>query len=240
MKERPILFSTPMVRAIPGGTKTQTRRAIADRFQHCADTLVEFGDNSGDWRWPIDRDGICVESKGACPYGKPGDRLWVKETWRTYRTLDHLKPTGIRPMPAIRYEADGGSNVAHPEVETWGRTRVSIHMPRWASRLTLEIEKVRVERLNDISPGDAIAEGIEVCGFSSDPGVLSYRDYAQLNYDPFEWYSSPIDSYRSLWESINGPGSWAANPWVWVIDFRNVRKRGSSTCNADLADALTQ
>jgi hypothetical protein len=172
MKERPILFSAPMIRALLAGTKTQTRR------------IVKPG-APDDWN--------------ACPYGVIGDRLWVREThapaadsWGAWER--RMQKDGCGPAPVIHYAADGGD----PFVEKW---RPSIHMPRWASRITLEIVAVRVERLQDISEADVAAEGVLV------------DDIA-----PPYWRS-----YRELWEQINGAGSWDLNPWVWIVEFTRAQ-----------------
>lgn len=189
MKERPILFNAAMVRAILDGRKTQTRRVVkhhpSDDGNMC---LVDHGD--GWWPYRSDDSESPVVNGGdeipySCPYGQPGDRLWVRETW--------AKVSGDREEPdAIAYRADSEN-----QAEVW---TPSIHMPRWASRITLEVVSVRVERLQDISRGDAMAEG---CPFPN----MAEGD------DPRKWYAD-------LWEQINGPGSWAENPWVWVVEFR--------------------
>lgn len=176
MKERPILFSAPMVRALLEGRKTQTRRIVK----------LPAKDGSGDNRFVFD------DAEGRkrfidCPYGEPGDRLWVRETWR---------PAQVDGM--AWYAATCGD-------ETHERWKPSIHMPRWASRITLEITGVRVEQLQDISESDAIAEGVT----PSDMKAISCLD---RNYH----------AYFMLWESINGSGSWDLNPWVWVIEFRRI------------------
>lgn len=176
MKERPILFSAPMVRALLTGTKTQTRRiAIPKR------SIEPMTDE--------------------CPYGQPGDRLWVREAWRVEgKHTDSYSPSCIEINRAhfgrIDYEASITWNKS-----MYGKLRPSIHMPRWASRITLEVTGVRVERLQDISEADARAEGISRA-------------------DCPDWHATT--DYRALWESINGPGSWDANPWVWVVEFRRV------------------
>lgn len=179
MKERPILFSGPMVRAILDGRKTQTRRIVKPQptndyvtFMPLSSELVGVTKHGG----PIDNRGWLH-----CPYGKTGDRLWVRETWCP----------DVEPY-TFRYKADGGE-----PLERW---RPSIHMPRWASRITLEVVSVRVERLQDISEEDALAEGITLV----------------------ERGTSPVDQFNKLWESINGPGSWEANPWVWVVSFKRI------------------
>ncbi len=192
MKERPVIFNSEMVRAILDGRKTQTRRiAKADNSNHLL----------------------------GCPFGQVGDQLWVRETWADVNHDGH---------PAIAYRADDGlrfigeddGDVEDPNLEKYwfaqwyadlisgaeGNWRPSIHMPRWASRITLEITAVRVERLNDISHDDAKAEG---CCYGRGGGV---PDFAV----------TPADHFPTLWASIYGEESWRANPWVWVIEFRRV------------------
>lgn len=175
MRERPILFSAPMVRAILEGRKTQTRRALKSAAWPYVDKMIETN-----------------------PYGQPGDRLWVREAWNwCYAAAKDASGKGAEDRELIDYAADG-----HPSVFGF-KWRPSIHMPRWASCILLEVTAVRVERLQDIAPPDCAAEGI----FSSDI-VMTDELY--------------LHGYRSLWESINGPGSWAANPWVWVVEFKKV------------------
>ena len=206
MKERPILFSAPMVRAILAGTKTQTRRAMRDQ-------VIEPGIVR------MTRPGCCeiVNEHGisipgfSCPYGQPGDRMWVRETFaHIYR--DNRRPDERRDDD-VAYKAD------HQGLDeyAYGSWKPSIHMPRWASRITLEITGVRVERLQDISEADAISEGIE-------SAYESWRDYRTDPAVNFPCADSPISSYQTLWESINGPGSWEANPWVWVLEFKRIER----------------
>lgn len=188
-KSRPILFSGAMVRAILDGRKTQTRRVIKP---------VQPRD---DGMWPAGRDPV-----PDCPYGQVGDLLWVRETWRTESDCyNDLAPGELSGEETILYaaDADWGSN------RTVGRSRPSIHMPRWASRLTLRVMDVRVERLQAISAADAIAEG---CA----PVPLHSLDCDSI---------SPVQEYRALWGHINGRGSWAANPWVWVVSFERLQEQ---------------
>lgn len=219
MKDRPILFSGPMVRAIREGRKTQTRRAI--KFEWCSSREALMHQAAFDPAYK-------------CPYGKPGDRLWVRETWGM--SFEDIVPTGrqfvsggtwgspARPnrKPCVVFRADGDMPDDSPgETATWCP---SIHMPRWVSRITLEIVSVRVERLNDISEKDAIAEGVErnegVNPWTQTDGWIKY---------PFDLHAEDFpavtakESYHSLWESINGPGSWDLNPWVWVVEFKEVK-----------------
>lgn len=185
-KERPILFNDAMVRAILDGRKTQTRRIMKGAAL--------------DWiRLPgggFSSQFIADAENRLCPFGHPGDRLWVREAWQ------HIDGGAV-------HDAAGGVMDSHDPETIYrasrpnypGPWKASIHMPRWASRITLEITCVRVERLNDISGADAVAEGVR--SRLPDNGIA-------------------VSEYRDLWESINGPGSWNENPWVWVIEFKMV------------------
>lgn len=192
MKEKPILFSAPMVRAILEGRKTQTRRIVKNA------PLLRNGSLHGN---------DYLEFVKQCPFGNVGDQLWVREAWAPHADM---------PRAAI-YRCDAGGDYQDNVTPNF-RWRPSIHMPRWASRITLEITGVRVERLQDISEEDAKAEGAEQ--FWGEPE----RYGEQLEY---EWY--PDKSYvvgcRDLWQSINGVASWDENPWVWVIEFKRVEDK---------------
>lgn len=211
MKERPILFSGPMVRAILEGRKTQTRRSMRPQPVEKDGWFVWDGHapNSPYGAYSanhIDRRSINIFVGRCSPYGKVGDRLWVRETCRFDNDA---------PVFSVQYKADMAirPGLGDPNFNRW---RPSIHMPRWASRITLEITGVRVERLNEISDEDAIAEGIS---FHSDEyGYSAYGEYAGIG--PARL--SAVESFCSLWESINGAGSWSANPWVWVIEFKRI------------------
>jgi hypothetical protein len=183
MKDHPILFSAPMVRALLDGSKTQTRRVVKPMHLPFVENLTA---NFLDGKW----------GERPMPYGQPGDRLWVREAWAPIR--DGAKNAWYR---ADMCEAT--LNGAPPGF----RWRPSIHMPRWASRITLEVTGVRVERLVDISEADAIREGV-----SADKYAYKGLDRA---------YSR---AFSDLWENINGPGSWEANPWVWVIEFKRLEQ----------------
>lgn len=205
MTERGILFSAPMVRALLDGSKTQTRRPAKPRRKP---SLLD-GSWTDDYVLdPGNRDWLMRDN----PYGQPGDRLWVRETW--------AQPAALDPGPTV-YRADYPDcvpaqyeNVPPAEEITW---KPSIHMFRKDSRILLEITGVRVERLQDISEADAIAEGVEphevrqfaLHGLNAEERAAIRRQAA-------------VGPYRGLWESINGGGSWDANPWVWVIEFRRI------------------
>ena len=226
MKERPILFSGAMVRAILAGTKSQTRRVVKPQPTKAAGTHRGYPLPlmANDWAWPHPRTSgattISNRPNGPlgweihCPYGQPGDRLWVRETFTTkdrdgeftyapFYLADVTDPYGL----CLTTE-DG------PRYVEQLRWTPSIHMPRKASRLTLEITGVRVERLQSISEADAIAEGLD---FVPD-GAAAHGIKGLAT----SWSNDPRKSYRALWESINGPGSWDANPFVWVVEFRRL------------------
>jgi hypothetical protein len=196
MKCRPILFSAPMVRAILDGSKTQTRRVVKTRVEN-ASRVGKRGAQAH------------IESPEAlnhCPYGQPGDRLWVRET---FGQVGENGRYVYCANPADDYQWGAGK-----PSQGGFRWRPSIHMPRVASRITLEITDVRVERLQDISEEDARAEGITdggctECGEHEPCGCANPSPDAR---DAFCW----------LWQSINGADSWSENPWVWVISFRRV------------------
>jgi hypothetical protein len=194
MKERPIVFSGPMVLALLAGTKTQTRRVV--KPQPCDGFHLGF-DDMGRLLVPTSSGVLPVK----CPYGQPGDRLWVREAWRVAECYDERRGSDLRFTLSAR-------NVQYAAGEQFlgvvqGRYRHARFMPRWASRILLEVTGVRVERLQEISEADANAEGCDL------PAVD--QDWHQCR----RWF-------RGLWESINGHGSWDANPWVRVVEFRRI------------------
>lgn len=215
-RERPILFSSQMVRAILAGTKTQTRRVAK----------IDDVANGKPVQWVSVAPCTTGIMEVRCPYGEPGDRLWVRETF-IHEPADYCWEASVsipcRPASTV-YRADH-------EGDTRGAGWTpSIHMPRSLSRITLEITGVRVERLQKISEADAIAEGIErgngfpgwyrgpLAGDSS-ALVESGRKFKIPT-------AFPRLAYRALWESINGPSSWKANPFVWVVEFRRLERKG--------------
>lgn len=238
MKELPILFSAPMVRALLEGRKTQTRRIVKEQptsvGRYCVPFSPEEAYRNGFLleRWPeqermMGNFGRCVRVH--CPYGKLGDLLWVREAFQPllangvkWSDADYATGEGY----AINYVATEGRKefaCARDERIT-DRITSPIHMPRWASRITLEVTEVRVQRLQEISGADCRAEGIATCDIPPDeegPRRIGYMvgpDDGKSGLDV-----RPQDSYRKLWESINGAGSWDANPWVWSLTFKMVR-----------------
>ncbi|MEX5769099.1 hypothetical protein AB4Y55_25470 [Serratia nematodiphila] len=217
MKERPVIFNGEMVRAIIDGRKTQTRRALNWKRQPYTE-MAERDDGS---LWPWAEDG---ERGGdiwfSCPFGEVGDRLWVRETFAILGNEDGCpidwdgnlikgdEKHADRIYKASCWQEPGNYGLwSIPDRDTQyeGAWRPSIHMPHWASRITLEITAVRVERLNDISEEDARAEGVAPSQHIITPPEALYRV-----------------GFLKLWESIYGEESWRANPWVWVIEFRRM------------------
>ena len=209
--EHPILFSGPMVRAILDGRKTQTRRVVKPRPPR--DFPIAIYDTNGFCCWSEDgtEDGGTwpTDDPLRCPYGQPGDRLWVRETWASCSDIDG-KTEPERARHYTMYRADEKGDPRDPmNYHDFGKWRPSIHMPRWASRITIEIVSVRVERVQEISDEDAIAEGITVIG---------RPELNSLSVGKF------IQGYKCLWNDINAKRGygWDKNPWVWVIKFKRV------------------
>jgi len=231
MKERPILFSATMVRAILDCRKTVTRRvsglqvinAEPDRYQFLG---MVSGPGTSHTAFHDKDTGAQVLVRN--PYGQPGDRLWVRETF--WKDESGFKPTlllGAKARVHLEYDADLKDHDRDELRSTQYRCKPSIHMPRWASRITLEVTGVRVERLQDISDAQAEAEGIHRLSIGS-----GYQD--RFSAEPLAWADvvesdagreDPCRAFRDLWESINGAGSWNANPWVWVVDFKRITMR---------------
>lgn len=233
MRARPILFSAPMVLALLAGRKTQTRRTVKGDIPPNAQDAGVFSalgkSYDGEWHWldaiELD-DASFIGEPFRCPYGQPGDVLWVKETFRLPAEYDHLKPTLVRDGVPVWYEADGRAP------EGWGKTRVSLHMQRRFSRLALRITDVRVQRLNECSEADALAEGIEretvIVGADCAGGFHREITASRYFFDGCEdeGFENAVDAYAALWNHINGPGAWEANPWVWAVSFE-IMKEGA-------------
>lgn len=210
--EHPIIFSAPMVRAILEGRKTQTRRVVRPQPQIPAGTTYMVmpdstlpgvcPDGTLVWGRPVPKRGWMRS-----PYGGVSDRLWVRETWAADPCYDHLRPADI-PKAALR-----GIKYDFDIVTNWHKRRPSIHMPRWASRLTLRATEIRVQRVQKISQEDAIDEGIQCMGDAiqredDKEYILHSADCCQ-------------ETFAHLWDEINDkPGrTWGDNPWVWAVTF---------------------
>lgn len=269
-KERPVLFSAPMVRAILAGKKTQTRRAVKPQPY----ALKRLGFDGGLIPYRLgkevpDMPGIFIQEPIKFPYGQPGDRLWVRESsmfrsecgkylcrqagncggafdaWtvdgKTHWKWDRREPLSDYPLelnvgsyscergdqkkgsftlglyrcnPRKKVKAFTGNTVIEHQDVVFRRRLPAILMPRWASRLTLEIKTVRVERLHDITAEDAIAEGALPTA-ETDPGKLSRSEWEQCK-------STALACFQLLWRKINGDESWDSNPWVWVVGFEQI------------------
>jgi hypothetical protein len=243
MKERPILFSTPMVKAILEGRKTVTRRVIKESWNGCLthggphpcpnDPLVFYPGDEFDHPDPEVREKITIDvpevraffhcstldrSEAKCPFGKPGDILWVRETWTDeINGKENHYPFFKADFP-MTWDDDGQT---HTLLVTDLKWKPSIFMPKHICRLQLLIKSISVERLNDISKEDAIREGIEpTIRLENDfvKGDQYYKHYTNKKIDG----ADPVSSFRSLWESINGKESWDSNPWLWRIEFEKL------------------
>ncbi len=202
-----------MVRAILEGRKTQTRRKVKHDIPPHLNHVCRLTNTKGEegaviTEHPDMRAGQLAASVW-CPYGNPGDRLWVRETFHTSLIGDAGTAITYKSGPETTNEEPWHNFTSSVEAYEWTAQKYkkhwmpSIHMPRWASRIDLEVTGVRVERLNDCSRGDAMAEGCPFPNMADGP-------------DPRKWYAE-------LWEQINGPGSWDANPWVWVVGFKVIK-----------------
>lgn len=232
MKERPILFSGPMVRAILDGTKTQTRRAFNTRWIEFFSLAERAGEVSDFLSTGVLQRYDPAYILPHCPYGGPEEKLWVRE--------EHYKFGHWEPEPGVKtkggrmkwrfvpdsedvsFEAPEtfrkGRHHKDPATPAWHK-RLARFMPRRYSRITLEIFSVRVERLQDISESDAQAEGCLPESWGGEKPMTCYQQWG-ANEGPMPSLYSYKNAYRRLWESINGRGSWDANPWVWVVEFK--------------------
>lgn len=183
-----------MVQALLKGSKMQTRRVVKPQ-------------PTGD----IESIRLAITGRSLdymCPYGRVGDQLWVKETWCTIKSLNHVKPSNLNDDCIIEFRAD--SHFVHGVSDTSQKWRSSLFMPRRFSRITLQITNIRIEQLNECSESDAIAEGVSA-------NLIIRLPTKQ------EVCKTAKEYYHDLWESIHGTGSWNLNPWVWVVEFSYVK-----------------
>ncbi|WP_149506009.1 morphogenetic protein [Serratia nevei] len=215
MKERPVIFNSEMVRAILDGRKTQTRRVMAVQPESNQFGLLRISDSTkrsdiGKYHW-AESNATGTHQRSAlfsCQFGQVGDRLWVRETFMDLTGTGIEATTGKFEGFAYRADTPAGSYGDEVRKEYGLKWTPSLHMPRKACRILLKITAVRVERLNDISDGDAIREGCSAADMKSGDCVANV--------------------FARLWSSIYGVDSWNANPWVWVIEFRRVEVRDAS------------
>lgn len=204
MKERPILFSGPMVRAILSGQKTVTRRAISSKLTSQFDEPRGQADVEAGYPFVECHDGF-HPAKMFCPYGQPGDRLWVREAWAQINVAQAPGESWV-----VYRECDNRTDYGGP----W---KPSIHMRRRDSRILLEVTDVRVERLQAITWEEALDEGIGDHRFDCDrpvePDGYPACSCGSVGY---------VDAFAELWNTINGTGAWDANPWVWVVEFKRI------------------
>lgn len=250
-KERPILFNADMVRALLDGRKTQTRRIMKSQPTE-GSGLIEVGtfapiviDRKGEQQPGPDTFGAFSEDGEwglKCPYGQPGDQLWVREAHALLPRTAYRASVGTGTIEQVEHPTDGYTAAVFREgfdrsgAPKW---RPSIHMPRWASRITLEIASIRVERLKAISEENAKAEGVRFTDFGTftPKGAASldmgetyhpFKPAQHLGYhvgdvsSPSECHGSARGAFAGLWAAINGADSWNANPWVWVVEFKRV------------------
>lgn len=224
MRERPIIFNADMVRAVLDGRKTQTRRITRvqpDSAEFESRFIIDSTKRSEIGKWCWAEPGVFVNPRRSalfpCPFGEIGDCLWVRETFRV-----HSRATDVATLLYKASEQQSWTQQTHRvPIEKCHKPAVvdkwtpSIHMPRWASRIALEITGVRVERLNSINEHDAAAEGVPPAG-----DLLP--DYPGTYLTPKGDFATAEVAFQRLWQSIYGEDSWQANPWVWVIEFKRV------------------
>lgn len=244
VKENPLFLNPPMVRAVLDGRKSQTRRVMKPQPE------VRPGSGGKHW-WPAmacqamltiedfalpGHEGMAA---GACPHGGRQDRMWVREA------MEIDERSGAK-VALSRYSADGAPVILsgcedkafNGTIAHWSytrRTRPSIHMPRWACRLVLEIVDVRIERLHDITEVDAVAEGV---GLVTDrmPSVAAYgMYYFQMPDGKMHYSDSAVDLFKRFWMMMDGAESWDANPWVWALEFKRILSQPEQTKPAALA-----
>lgn len=233
-KERPILFSAPMVQAILAGRKTQTRRIVKKWYFNTGNEGMNIAFSGlsssevspGFWKLSSHGEGGAWNERCAAisPYGKPGDQLYVRETaiispvgWCGRNECGWTHEDSEGNVRVVQYLATSPNRDAPNDYKL--KATPSIHMPRWASRITLEITEVRVQRLQEISRQDAIAEGISVLPLQSADNLSAWWQSAP----GVNQARTPQDAYCNLWDNINGAGNWDANPWVWALTFKVVQ-----------------
>lgn len=204
-RERPVPFLDHDVRSAHDGSKTQFRRIVKPRHDW-------FVDQSGEFRWPYYESYVTGDSEAVpvlCPYGEVGDTLWVREAWNVSGMS-----FGFKPKDAALFASKDAWKYRATDTGWQHGWRPSIHMPREAARIFLRVTDIRVQRLQEISEEDAIAEG---CQGSYTPSYISFGEVV----GPYG--EMPCDQFRQLWSDVYGSNSWDANPWVWAITFERIK-----------------
>ncbi|STE16474.1 hypothetical protein [Citrobacter sp. wls718] len=214
MTERGMIFNAEMVNAILSGRKVQTRRPI--KWKQTRFTEIGEREDGSKWPWSEDTENVC-DYWHPCPFGAVGDRIWVRETWAE---------AGASAPDLTLYRANYPEHVPPQYENVPTVTSIcwtpSIFMPRWASRILLEITDVRVDRLNGISEADARAEGMPSAG-------ELLPDYPDTYLTPVGDFATAKVAFQRLWESIYGKENWQADPWVWVIEFKRIEGNSHAT-----------
>ncbi|RWD00128.1 MAG: hypothetical protein EOS58_30575 [Mesorhizobium sp.] len=249
MTDRPILFSAPMVRALLAGTKFQTRRVLSPQPEHLqvydwkGKRLHDSEYRHWCWKGHVGADNwddITAQLRPFLPYAA-GDRLYVREAWKTHAAYDDISPAAMGGDEPILYDADGAHQTwGYPAISKIGRFRQGMHMPRWASRLTLTVTEVRVQRLQEISEADATAEGIVRVGGYVDCDGDPRLDGQPYTCDAYHHDASTVLTeddlrscagsarwaYRSLWDKLNADRGygWKTNPWVCAVSFNVIKQ----------------
>jgi len=227
VKERPIIFSGEMVKAILNGKKTMTRQVVKTQPRdECTEIATSACFGHVEYRSTSeDRQTQSILAKIKCPYGKIGDRLWVRETHHVVGgiadyEIEEIKQ-GLQDVKNfVSYKTDGYGNPCD------GGWTTPMFMPRWASRILLEIIDIRVERLQDISEADALKEGIRNYNFEMEDSPDTYVGYTHLQKDDGKstLYKTPAIAFERLWDTLNAKKGypWSSNPWVWAIEFKVI------------------
>jgi len=229
MTDLPIPFSGPMVRALLDGSKTQTRRILKDQ-NPVFRTICDHGCEERLTRMCISNACNRRRVTSAPVRYAVGDRLYVREHWRVAKTFNTIKPRYLLSNTPLHFVADGLTQSGPDHlIAATGKFRQGMHMPRWASRITVIVTDVRVERLQETSEEDAIAEGITcanvIVGAHCAGGMHTEVTADRYFYPgcPDEGYETAVDAYRSLWGHINGEGAWEKNPWVAAYTFNVIK-----------------
>jgi len=206
--EHPIIYNDWSIKRILAGEKHQTRRLVKPQPRQNTDEVhFKVGSDGIPFAYSCGPNGGILQ-EWRCKYGQPGDVLWIREAFRLIESCDNLPPS--EAGGPVKYCADGTTNTV--KGQSWGRKRPSIHMPKKLSRIRLRVEDVRVERVQEITPRDVKAEGVDPI----DGGIEWYYGPDSLGFD------KPQEAFQHVWEKIHGDGAWEEDPWVWVVEFSRI------------------